>query len=229
LAWRRLVLESSERVRRPEGQYVGGKMNRSVLHEQDNRGDPGIRRALAAIIERIAREVPDIPDPIKMYLAGGVAVNFYTGERSTRDVDASFSRRLILPPGNELVVPYEGPDGQVRSLYLDTNYNTTFAVMHEDAEEDSWVVEGDQFDNRKIELRVLAPVDLAVSKLARFADNDREDIAALARRRLIAVEAVDGRATEALKYYVGRIAGVQLNLRDALVIIHDAWQEAPRG
>ena len=139
----------------------------------------------------------------------GVAVNFYTGERPTRDVDASFSRRLILPPGNELVVPYEGPDGQVRSLYLDTNYNTTFAVMHEDAEEDSWLVEGEQFDNRKVELRVLAPVDLAVSKLARFADNDRQDIAALARQRLISVDAVSGRATEALKYYVGRIAGVQ--------------------
>lgn len=74
------------------------EMNRSVLHEQDNHGDPGIRRALAVIIERIAREVPDIPEPIRMYLAGGVAVNFYTGERPTRDVDASFSRRLSVEP-----------------------------------------------------------------------------------------------------------------------------------
>jgi len=198
------------------------EMNRSVLHEQDNHGEPGIKRALAVIIERIAREVPDIPEPIRMYLAGGVAVNFYTGERPTRDVDASFSRRMILPPGNELVVPYEGRDGKVRSLYLDTNYNTTFAVMHEDAEEDSWLVEGEQFQSGKIELRLLAPVDLAVSKLARFADNDREDIAALARLGLISAEAVDERATEALKYYVGRIEGVQLNLRESLAIIRDA-------
>jgi hypothetical protein len=44
-----------------------------------------------------------------------------------------------------------------------------------------------------------------------------------------ALAAIIERAAEALKYDVGRIAGVQLNLCDALAIIHDAWQEAPRG
>jgi hypothetical protein len=100
-----------------------------LLREQDNKGDAGLRQALAVIMDRIAAHMPDLPQPVKMYVAGGVAVNLYTGSRATRDVDASFSARLVLPPASELVVPYEGPDGQLHSLYLDTNYNTTFAVI----------------------------------------------------------------------------------------------------
>ncbi|MDZ7914348.1 MAG: DUF6036 family nucleotidyltransferase [Rhodococcus sp. (in: high G+C Gram-positive bacteria)] len=200
-----------------------------VLGESANKGFTGIRAALVAIIERIAQDVPDVPEPVKMYLAGGVAVNFYTGSRPTRDVDASFSRRLLLPPFNELVVPYTGPDGEVRSLYLDLNYNTSFAVVHEDAELDSWLVQGAQFENRKIELRVFAPVDLAVSKLARFADNDQADIAALARERLFSPKQLKDRADDALRYYVGRVAPVEFNLRDAIRIVRDAQREARKG
>ena len=202
---------------------------KAVLRELDNKGFPGIREALATIVARIAQDVPEMPEPVKMYLAGGVAVNFYTGARPTRDVDASFSRRLLLPPSGELVVPYEGSDGKVRVLYFDTNYNTSFAVMHEDAEDDSWLVEGSEFDNGKLELRILSPVDLAVSKLARFADNDREDIASLARARLIHPEQLEERARAALRYYVGRTAGVELSLRDALRIVDEVQREAAPG
>lgn len=202
---------------------------KGLLREQDNKGEPGLRQALRAIVHRIAAQLPDLQQPVKMYLAGGMAVNLYTGARATRDVDASFSARLVLPPASELVVPYTGPDGRILSLYLDTNYNTTFAVMHEDHEDDSWLVADPALgeDRRKIELRLLAPVDLAVSKLARFADNDREDIAALAREHLIAPEALEQRAREALQYYVGRLQGVEANLADALRIVREAQHATP--
>jgi hypothetical protein len=53
------------------------------------------------------------------------------------------------------------------------------------------------------ELFVLSPVDLAVSKIARLADNDREDIQALVRLGLTTAQAIEQRATSALAGYVG--------------------------
>jgi hypothetical protein len=46
-----------------------------------------------------------------------------------------------------------------------------------------------------IQLFVLSPVDLAVSKIARLADNDREDIQALVRLGLTTAQAIEQRAT----------------------------------
>ena len=85
---------------------------------------------MAEIARRIDIALPDLKEPVKMIIAGGVAVNFYCGSRATVDVDASFSRRIALP--DDLVVPYETPDGKLLTVHLDTNCNTTFAVMHED-------------------------------------------------------------------------------------------------
>jgi hypothetical protein len=35
-------------------------------------------------------------EPVHMFLAGGLAVNFYCGSRYNGDIDASFSRRLLI-------------------------------------------------------------------------------------------------------------------------------------
>ena len=58
-------------------------------------------------------------------------------------------------------------------------------------------------DPRVLDVRILTPLDLAVSKLGRFSEQDRADIAALARRRLIDAKSLESRATEALGGYVG--------------------------
>ena len=55
--------------------------------------------AFRQIIWRIAvalKQGPESALPIKMYVAGGAALHFYTGERVSRDVDAVFSRRIAL-------------------------------------------------------------------------------------------------------------------------------------
>ena len=64
-----------------------------------------------------------------MYLAGGVAVNYYCGTRYTEDVDASFSQRFVLP--KDLSVNYRRQDGSEAFIYFDQNYNTSFALLHE--------------------------------------------------------------------------------------------------
>ena len=37
----------------------------------------------------------DLRQPIKAWVAGGMAVNMYTGQRITGDIDAEFSARII--------------------------------------------------------------------------------------------------------------------------------------
>ena len=96
------------------------------LNDSNNRGYVGLKLAVAEIARRIDIAPPDLKEPVKMIIAGGVAVNFYCGSRATTDVGASFSRRIALP--EDLVVPYETPDGKLLTVHLDTNYNTTFGL-----------------------------------------------------------------------------------------------------
>ena len=61
----------------------------------------------------------------------------------------------------------------------------------------------DGVDPAVVEVRLLSPVDLAVSKLARFAEHDQDDIKALAAEGLLNSKDLKKRAQEALKHYIG--------------------------
>ncbi|MDO8989192.1 MAG: DUF6036 family nucleotidyltransferase [Sideroxyarcus sp.] len=184
-----------------------------------NNGSPSLRAAVAEIVRRISQSLPDLREPIKMYLAGGVAVNFYTGYRTTDDVDASFSHRIILPNANDLVVSYDDESGKHKMVYFDMNYNPTFALMHPDFEKDAAPVEGKEFMDDKIKLYILSPVDLALSKVSRFEGNDKEDIAELARCKLVDSKALEARADEALTYYIGNQSMLKANIQEAVRVM----------
>lgn len=72
---------------------------------------------------------------------------------------------------------------------------------------------------------VLSPVDLAVSKIARLADPDREDIHDLVFAGLTNAAEIDLRATDALTAYVGNTSSLRLSLRDAPEIARRAELE----
>lgn len=183
--------------------------------------------AFRAVVERIARALGGAPKqslPVAMYVAGGAALHFYTGERISEDIDAVFSRRLALP--DDLDVAYRDADGRARLLYFDRQYNDTFGLLHEDAHGDSVPLELEGVDARVLDVRLLSPVDLAVSKIARLADHDRADIAALARAGLVQPEPLRRRAEEALGGYVGDLARVRTSIDIACRVAADA---APRS
>jgi hypothetical protein len=100
-------------------------------------------------------------------------------------------------------------------VYFDTNYTSSFALMHEDYLDCAIALD---LGMAHIRLHVLSPLDLAVSKIARFADNDKEDIAELVRLKLTTADAIEQRATSALGGYVGGLAMLRLNLRDAVAL-----------
>jgi hypothetical protein len=165
---------------------------------------PEYLAAFTELIQRIAAPLAELPKrglPIKMYVAGGAALHLYTGARISNDVDAVFSKRIALP--SDLEVAYQDPDGAARLLYFDRQYNDTFALMHEDARDDSVPLTLREIDASVLEVRLLSALDLAVSKISRFSSQDRDDITALAKHGLVKSAALRRRSLEAMKNYVG--------------------------
>lgn len=179
----------------------------------------GLRELLLQLESRLA-----LQHPVNVYLAGGMAVHLYAANRVTTDVDAEFGERVLLP--NDLMVEVAMEDGTAQVVYLDTNYNSTFALMHEDYLRDAIPLD---MGMERLRVHVLSPVDLAVSKIARFADTDKEDIAALVRLGLTSAEAIEGRATDALTAYVGGQALLLRNLQDAVALARQAEAESNVG
>jgi hypothetical protein len=174
----------------------------------------GLRALLAQLEAQL-----DLTGPLNVYLAGGMAVHLYTANRVTTDVDAEFGGRVHLP--SDLAVEIRLEDGSPQVIYLDTNYNSTFALMHEDYLDDAIPVD---LGLGHLRVHVLSAVDLAVSKIARFADNDKADIRALVQLGLTTADAIERRANTALAGYVGGLGMLRLNLRDAVALAREAEQ-----
>ena len=186
------------------------------------RAQPEYVAAFTEIAARIAATLEGAPKqglPVRMYVAGGAALHFYTGERVSRDIDASFSHRLALP--DDLEAAFRDSDGAARLLYFDRQYNDTLGLLHEDAHEDSKPLKLERIDSRVLDVRLLTPLDLAVSKIGRFSQQDRDDIAALARNGLISATKLRRRAEEALRDYVGNTARVQGSIELACRIVNE--------
>lgn len=182
--------------------------------------DTAYRKAFDRIVQRVQRALEGAPArvfPIRMYVAGGAALHLLTGARVTEDVDATFSKKVML--GDDIQVSYRDPDGRARMVYLDRNYNDTLGLLHADAYRDSRAVAVPGVDSKRLQVRVLAPADLAVSKLARFTDQDREDIELLARLGLVDSATLRRRAEEALEDYVGDPATVRISIDVACRLI----------
>jgi hypothetical protein len=189
----------------------------------NNSTRPEYVAAFTELVQRITASLRDLPKrvlPIEMFVAGGAAVYFYTGERVSRDVDAVFSRRLALP--EDLEVAYRDSDGAPRVLYFDRQYNDTFALMHEDARDDSVPLALKHVDSDTLNVRLLSALDLAVSKISRFSSQDRGDIAALSKHGLIKADALRRRSEEALKNYVGDLDNLKGAIEMACRIVEDS-------
>lgn len=188
----------------------------------DRSARPEYVAAFREIVHRIEGSLADVPKqalPVRMYVAGGAALHLYTGERVSRDIDAAFSRRIALP--ENLEVAYRDADGAARLLYFDRQYNDSLGLLHEDAYEDSVALALEGGNAAVLDVRLLAALDLAVSKIGRFSSQDRDDIAALARHRLITATALRRRAEEALRAYIGDTVRVQGSIELACRIVAD--------
>ena len=188
--------------------------------------DPGYWQAFAELMSRIEAGLGDYKGhAVPVYIAGGAASHIYTGSRLSADVDATLGRRLLLP--NDLEVMYKSQDGKRRTLYFDRQYNDTLGLMHEDAHSDSVPIDVPGVNRKRLDVRILSPVDLAVSKLARYASADQEDIRGLARAGLLESGELRKRAEEALTGYIGRVNDVRISIDHACRMVDEALPTPP--
>lgn len=189
---------------------------------------PEYTAAFQEIVNRITESLKGLPEktlPIRMYVAGGAAMHFYTGERLSIDIDAAFSHRILLP--NDLDVSYRDAEGATQLLYFDRQYNESFALIHEDAHDDSVSLILKGVDPTTLDVRLLSALDLAVSKISRLSNKDREDITSLAKHGLIGAEALRLRAEEAAKSYVGKLDSLQTSIKLAGSLVEDVESIVP--
>lgn len=135
---------------------------------------------------------------VKVYLAGGFAVQLYTGDRYTEGVDAHFDTRIFIP--KDLIVHSTLTSGQDLTGYFNTNFNLGNVLLHPKALASAVFLE-----KRFCSLfpYVLSPLDLALSKIERFSTLDQSDIEALLKLKFFTVKELEHRALEALDQYCG--------------------------
>lgn len=179
--------------------------------------------AFAEIIRRIEADVAEgakrLKRPIVMYVAGGAAQMFYTGARVTKDIDAEFSHRINF--SDDLEIVYRDANGVSSVLYLDRQYNESFGLIHDDAHQDSVPLHIEGINSAVLDVRLFSPLDLAVSKIARYADHDQADIASLAAHGLIDADEVKQRANEAAINYIGNLRSLETSIKLACVLVRE--------
>lgn len=188
----------------------------------DRAARPEYVAAFAQLAARIAATLAQVAPahlPIRMYVAGGAALHLYTGERVSRDVDAVFSHRIALPDG--LDISYRDADGAAQLLYFDRQYSDSLSLMHENAHEESIALSLPGVDARVLDVRLLAPIDLAVSKISRLSEQDRADIVSLAKHFGLSSSTLRQRATEALSRYVGNLERLRGSIDLACRLVGD--------
>lgn len=144
---------------------------------------------------------------LNIYIFGGCAVHLLTHARGSADIDAEIEAARVLRKNEIMAVytppeGYEDSDGRDLQAYLDQNYTNALGPLHEDYRERAIPMEG--FDGEQpLHIFVAAGVDLAISKLGRFTENDQSDIEQLIECGRVDVGQFVTLATEAIDYAVG--------------------------
>ena len=174
---------------------------------------------LLAHLQALADRLGRLAEPVHAWLAGGWAVHYHTAHRMSDDVDIKWSHRVPIPRdlhAFEISDPGR-TDGRL-VVVMDGQFTDSLGSFPPEWEARSPEIArfGDMI------LHVMDPVDLAVSKLGRFSEQDAVDIRELAKTGLVDPELFRARAEEALDYYVGDLTFVRYNLRDSIEIVTEA-------
>lgn len=181
-----------------------------------------ILRLFDKLKESIILQYSSLPaGHLKAYIFGGAAMHIYTNARYSHDVDTDLSVQLKLD--TDIIVFYEDESGNPRTpLALDTNFNVNLGLIHPDYCDDAIPLQ--QKPDSPIWLYLASPVDLAVSKIARFAEVDKQDISLLAKRKLITLKEFTMRVDEALLYLATSNVMLKYNIEDAKKLISKAYE-----
>ena len=168
-----------------------------------------------AVARLLSRALPILdgqpPGAMKVFIFGGCAVHLLTHARGSADIDAEVEAAKILRR-DELVAVLAEPefyeqDEKDLIVEFDSNYNTSLGPLHEDYRDRAIPLDG--FDgDQPLHVYVAAGVDLAISKLGRFTEQDKADIEGLIDSGRVNVKEFVALASEAIDYAVGNRSGM---------------------
>lgn len=173
-----------------------------------------LKEAVIDMMKIIGAKVPNRHKnmPVNLYITGGIAIYFHTASRVSKDLDAIIDQNISVP--SKLKVIWINENGQFEELSYDHNYSQTLGIMHEDYDKRAIY----QFTiDEKLNVYILDPVDLIISKLSRFGEQDQEDILRIIQNDLVKKDEFEALANDAISVAgAGRPATLKLNL--ALII-----------
>ena len=94
-------------------------------------------------------------------------------------------------------------------------FNPMLGPLHEDYQ-DSAIQLQTRHKNSPLWIYVVTAEDLAISKLGRFGEQDRQDILTLLRKNCMTVDSFYTKASEAINYYVGNTSVATGNLEHVI-------------
>jgi len=178
------------------------------------------KEAIIEMMGEIAKQIPDShkQTPVKAYLTGGGAVHYYCNSRVSDDVDLIMQFAVKIP--EDLFVVWLNEKGTLEQVHYDHTYNSTFGLLHEDYEDRAvhMITIDEKFD-----INLLSPVDLIISKLTRFAQNDEEDIENIIKTGRVDKDELYALARDAINVGVGFQKNfVEINLQHTMEMFGDS-------
>lgn len=172
--------------------------------------DTPMAKAIFEMFDNLADFLEDRgakPGSCKAYIFGGCALHLHTNARGSSDLDIELEAMERISP-DELVLAldevfFDDPETGPSSIVFDPNFTPTLAPLHEDYQEDAIWLNRNEEDS-PIWVYLVQKVDLAVSKLGRYGDQDIDDIHTLFDHGL-SIEEFKYRAEEARKYFPGNL------------------------
>jgi len=169
-------------------------------------------QVIAQLLTKFGASLGKLEQPLPVIIFGGVAVHFYTESRISMDVDIDFMMRRVFLDENMSVQYIQ--DGISHTIVIDRTYTPVLGPVQED-----YIDRATPFSQEcgsNLLVMVASPVDLAISKLGRFAEHDQEDIRNLIECGLLEKKEFEELATDAISVYVGRVEPVITNMKKAL-------------
>lgn len=172
--------------------------------------DTPMAKAIFEMFDNLADFLEDRgakPGSCKAYIFGGCALHLHTNARGSSDLDIELEAMERISP-DELVLAldevfFDDPETGPSSIVFDPNFTPTLAPLHEDYQEDAIWLNRNEEDS-PIWVYLVQKVDLAVSKLGRYGDQDIDDIHTLFDHGL-SIDEFKYRAEEARKYFPGNL------------------------
>lgn len=172
--------------------------------------DTPMAKAIFEMFDNLADFLEDRgakPGSCKAYIFGGCALHLHTNARGSSDLDIELEAMERISP-DELVLAldevfFDDPETGPSSIVFDPNFTPTLAPLHEDYQEDAiWLNRNEE--ESPIWVYLVQKVDLAVSKLGRYGDQDIDDIHTLFDHG-VSIDDFKYRAEEARKYFPGNL------------------------